>query len=105
MLIIDNDRVSDRDWIEARQEELEQALVDADSSARQEAYCCITQGGERVGPHHEMRDGVMILNRRAVWMAFGSLQGEINLIRRERVEALTHLRRHFQILDRVQMGE
>jgi hypothetical protein len=110
MLLIDNERVSNAAWDEEAEDALREALRDADAGLIAEAFCYAPPGREAVGPHHEVRNGVLIINRDALYRATGVMsyprEEDRNVIpQAARVDALAHLRRHLRACDDVPIGE
>jgi len=114
---INNRRVSDLAWDDDARVGLEQALAGAERATLEEAYCYVSQdGSQRVGPHHEVMDDVMVLNRDAVYGCAARMRAstdtafsegwplpfeESRLARSDRVKALQHLGRHMRDMDKV----
>jgi hypothetical protein len=73
MLLIDNQRISDQSWSADMADALSEALRGADAGVMAEAYAYVGDDGNGVGPHHEVRDDVLIVNRQGVWQAMGEL--------------------------------
>ncbi len=118
-LLIDSERVSDRMPDERMDQELAAALEGADSALLAEVYVYLPADGPPVGAHHEIRNGVLILNRQAVYNVLSSIQSDViwdrgrtlspswpeRLPQSVRVAALSHIRRHLRALDDVPIGE
>jgi len=118
---INNQRISDLAWDDEARVELEQALGGASREMLDEAYCYVSKDGSlRAGPHHEVRDGMMVVNRDAVYgcasrmreSAERATEGawgegrpyeETHLRRSDRVKALQHLGRHMKDMEKVAM--
>lgn len=105
---IDNSRVSDLPWDDVARLEAEMALHGAAAEILAEAWAYVsTTGLETRGLHHEVRDGVLILNRSGVYQAMGDLSYASNpsegasqsstpewMPRADRIKALQHLQKH-----------
>jgi hypothetical protein len=116
---INNRRISDLAWDDEARVELEQSLAAASREAVDEAYCYVSQDGSvRVGPHHEVQDGEMVVSRDAVYGCAARMREsperaaqdmwgegrpfeETRLRRSDRVKALQHLGRHIGDMDKV----
>jgi len=116
---IDSRRISDLAWDDEARVQLDQALAGASRETVEEAYCHVSEDGSvRVGPHHEVQDGRMVVSRDAVYGCAARMresaeranQGvwgegrpfeETRLRRSDRVRALQHLGRHMRDMDKV----
>ena len=118
MLLVDSARVSERmQWSDLDDEVANAIAGDKDLIA--EAYAWVQPDGSRFGQHHEVRDGVLILNRGAVYSALGTILCDsqwvlgqeqhpawpLRMPTADRVAALAHLRAHAQVCEEVPVGE
>lgn len=111
---INNTRVSELGWDDEALDELEQALLNADRKVIEEAYVFVSPDGlRRFGAHHEVWDGEMVLNRDGVYAQVALMRNPAGMVeelaaavrplrRRERVEALAHLRRHMDDMEKAE---
>ena len=103
---VDNTEISDRAWGDVDKVALGRRLQEAgDERAIRECFVYVPDLENRSewgGPHHELRDGPLVVNRAGCHALMGALSGArggVKWPRAARLAAIRHVRKHYAAME------